>query len=379
MNSGELLRIVFYLYLGATLVQLAVWWGVFARLAFAAKNETGVADPDKLPPASVVICARNEADNLKRNLPGILAQVYPAPWELVVVDDASDDETHMVLQAFAEQNTRLRVIRIDEKIRPGKKHALSRGVDAARYDHIFLTDADCRPASGNWLAHLAARFSLQPDIEIVLGYAPMQPAPGAFNRWVRFETAYTAIQYLSFALAGMPYMGVGRNMAWKKSLYKRAGGFEAHMDLPSGDDDLLVNAAAGRGNVAVCLHPESFVYSPAKRNWRDWSRQKHRHLSAGKRYRPGHQVALAMLSLSHTLHYFLLLVLLIAGFGMVTVALCCLLRSFSLLFLYGKILTRLREFHLLSQVPIYDALLAVHYGAFVPISLINNQHAHTWK
>ena len=105
MNSGELLRIVFYLYLGATLVQLAVWWGVFARLAFAAKNETGVADPGELPAASVVICARNEADNLKRNLPGILAQVYPAPWELVVVDDASDDETHMVLQAFAREET----------------------------------------------------------------------------------------------------------------------------------------------------------------------------------------------------------------------------------------------------------------------------------
>ena len=210
---------------------------------------------------------------------------------------------------------------------------------------------------------------------------PVRDGPGVgLNTWSRFETVHTAIQYFSFALAGMPYMGVGRNLAFKRQAYERIGGFSAHAELPSGDDDLLVNAVATPENTAVCLHPESFMYSESKKTWCEWMRQKRRHLSTGGRYRLLHKTVLTMLSLSHTLHFFLLAVLMCAGFGMVSVGLLYLIRSGSVLYLYGKILPTLRESHLLSRVPIYDALLAAYYGAFVPLSLIAPRSARSaWK
>ncbi|GAB4498747.1 MAG: glycosyltransferase [Saprospiraceae bacterium] len=370
------------LYAAATLAQLIVWWAIFRKLAF--RNwKSDVGEPlisHSRSPISVIICARNEADNLRRFLPKILEQEYPGEWEVVVVDDASEDDTPAVLQFFQGKTPRLRVVRISEKKQPGKKHALAQGIAAAKSDSLLLTDADCEPASPHWLARMAAALNEKPKTEIVLGYGPMREGKGWLNGWSRFETAHTAIQYFSFALAGMPYMGVGRNLAFKRQVYERAGGFAAHADLPSGDDDLLVNGAAHARNTAICLHPEAFMFSESKKTWRGWARQKRRHLTAGHRYQTRHQAVLTLLSLSHTLHFFLLAVLLLAGFGTVSVMLLYLVRSCSLLFLYGKILPQLREFHLFSRIPIYDTLLAAYYGAFVPLSLIAPRSARSaWK
>jgi cellulose synthase/poly-beta-1,6-N-acetylglucosamine synthase-like glycosyltransferase len=200
------------------------------------------------------------------------------------------------------------------------------------------------------------------------------------NAWSRFETAHTAIQYFSFALAGMPYMGVGRNLAFKLQAYERAGGFSAHLDLLSGDDDLLVNAVATSQNVAICLHPESFMYSDAKKTWLEWARQKRRHLSAGRRYRPLHRAVLTLVSGSQVLHFFLFAVLLLAGIEMVGVVSLFLLRGFSVFFIYRKILPKLCESDLLARVPIFDVLLAVYYGAFVPMWLVMRKNTRVaWK
>ena len=374
----DILSLCFCVFVAVSLLQLAFWWGVFARLA--SFSDPGALRAGDMPGASVVVCARNEAENLRRHLPALLAQEYPGDWEVVIVDDASDDDTPAILRHFQEKHARLRVIRIREKVFPGKKHALAQGVAAARFDHLFLTDADCEPASARWLAHMASALTAKPETEIALGYGPVRASGGTcLDGWTRFETAHTAVQYFSFALAGMPYMGVGRNLAWKRRVFDRTGGFSAHLDVPSGDDDLLVNAAATPANVAICLHPDAFVYSEGAGTWKTWFRQKRRHLSAGRRYRPLHQFVLAMANMSHVLHYFLLAVLLAAGFGTITAVFFCLFRSFSLLYLYARILPKLREFRLLSQVPIYDALLAAYYGAFVPISLIDHRHANKWK
>ncbi len=382
MLSEFVWPLLFWIYVAATLVQLALWWVVFKKLCRRG-TFTKPSRFRKREAISLIICARNEACNLQRNLPGVLEQQYPGTWEVIVVDDASSDATPEVLRAFREKYPGLQVVRIDEKRHPGKKQALAAGIAAARYEGLLLTDADCTPASPYWLAHMAAALSAKPETEIVLGYGPLiAPAGGnpAVAAWSGFETAFTAIQYFSWALAGFPYMGVGRNLAFRRQAYEQAGGFRAHLDLVSGDDDLLVNAAARAGNTGICLHPEAFVFSESKSTWRTWARQKHRHLSAGGRYRAVHRFALAVTALSHVLHFFLLAVLLLSGFGMVSVLLLFLARSFSLLFLYGKILPVLRESRFLSRVPIYDTLLAAYYGAFVPLSLIVHRNARLkWK
>ncbi len=373
-------------FIAATLVQMVAWLGIFARLALYRPAIQNSKLKTQNPKLSVVICARNEADNLRQNLPAVLEQQYPE-FEVLVVDDDSDDDTPAVLRFFQEKYPHLRVLRVSPKTSPGKKHALAQGIAAARYEHLVFTDADCQPAGPEWLAVLSIEFRVLSHSklktqyskpEILLGYAPYLPGPGLLNRWVRFETVQTAMQYFSFALIGQPYMGVGRNLAWNKALFERVGGFAAHADLLSGDDDLLVNAAACADNTAICLDSKGFVFSEAEKTWRAWWRQKQRHLTAGTRYRPLHRALLGALAMSHVLHYFLLTPLCFSGFGTICVSLW-IIRMAPAFLIYWKILRQFREEQLLIWFPLFDALLALYYAVFVPPVLIRSNSLISWK
>jgi biofilm PGA synthesis N-glycosyltransferase PgaC len=385
------LQILFWLFVAATVVQLAAWCFVFGKLAslkIPITNHQSPITSNQSPvtsnqitnqPTSVILCARNEAENLRCHLPAILAQQVDNEWELIVVDDASDDETPSVLHAFQENSPiRMRVIRIGEKVFPGKKYALAQGIAAAKHDLILLTDADCRPASPNWIAHMVAGFSMHPETEFVLGYGPMTSARNWWGAWVRHETAFTAAQYFSFALVGMPYMGVGRNLAFRRQVYDRVGGFATHAQFISGDDDLLVNAAASAKNTAICLDNESFMYSEAPRSFAVWLRQKQRHLSASPAYKWPHKLVLAMLAGSHFGHYFLFLVLMVTGFAPPIVLAIFLCRLLLVWIVLGKILCVLREQDLLLKVPMLDALLAGYFGVLVPLFLLIKKTEPGW-
>ncbi len=371
--------VLFGVFATATAVQLVVWWGLFARLAFRQPAFSGAeqVDTTRLPPVSVLICARNEAVNLAANLPAVLEQQYP-DFEVLVIDDDSADDTPLVLQALQKKYPHLHVLHTGPKTAPGKKQALARGIAVARHEHLVFSDADCRPASPQWLRRMAECFLKKQDAEIVLGYGPYRPEPGLLNKWIRFETVHTATQYFSFALAGQPYMGVGRNLAWRRHLFGQVGGFSAHAALPSGDDDLFVNAAANNKNTAICLAPEAFVFSEGEKNWRNWWRQKKRHLRAGPHYRLRHRLLLGLLALTHFLHYFLLIVLLPTNFGIISVAFYA-VRMASALPIHRKILCRLREAHLLIWFPLLDAFLAIYYAVLVPRVLIYSDDLISWK
>lgn len=272
---------------------------VFSRLYFYRSKER--IDSPKMP-ISVVICARNEAAQLRKNLPPILKQNYDT-FEVLVVEDASEDNSAEVLAELQVQFAHLRMISIspDQKITNGKKQALSIGIEAAAYEHILLTDADCFPASPNWISSMAASFSA--ENQLILGVGPYILHKNLLSGLVAYETALTAQQYLSYALWDMPYMGVGRNLAYSKSLFRQAGGLAQHFYLPSGDDDLLVQQAALRTNVSICLSKESLMYSDAPRSWKSWLRQKTRHYSTGKHYRPAHRFFLGTFLASKLLLY----------------------------------------------------------------------------
>jgi len=377
--------VLFLLFLAATLVQLGCWLGVFARFARVLAQAQNVPDPivhfsaeRVLLPVSVVVCARNEADNLRRHLPMWLHQLYAGDWELLIVDDASDDTTLALLHQFQSQYPRLRVLSLPEKTSPGKKAALARGIAAAQYEHLVLTDADCAPVGTLWLAQMAHCLQDNPATEIVLGYAPLSAGSGLLNSWARFETDYTALQYFAFAQAGMPYMGVGRNLAWKRPLFQRAGGFVGHAELPSGDDDLLVNAVARPGRVALCLRPESFVYSAAKTTWTGWFRQKQRQLGSGLRYKWGHQLVLGAVAAAQTFHYFFLLLLLIAGFHPAWLLAIWLLRMVIVLLIWRRIFRGFQEKALLVWVPLLDVILAIYYASFVLVTFLRGRQVD-WK
>ena len=338
-------------------MQLLYWWLLFARLSFfRSKN---LLENSTQNPVSVVVCAYNEAENLRRHLPRLLEQNYRS-LNVVVVNDNSSDKTEYVLSSFQDKHPTLHIVRLTTPTAAGKKDALTAGIGAAPSEVLLLTDADCRPATDRWAAIMTAGFSDEAT-EVVLGYGPHERLPGFFNKLVRFETVWTAIQYLSFALAGMSYMGVGRNLAYRKRLFERAGGFRNHADLASGDDDLFINAVAHRENVRIELHPDSFVYSTPKTDLRAWMRQKTRHLSTGTRYRLLHKILLGSYTVSHLLHYVAALVLLISTDHDAFVWTGLLVRWASLTLHGALICRRLRESDLIPLLPLFDLLLLGYY------------------
>lgn len=362
------------IFIGATLIQIAYWLGLFYRLAFhkASPQKGNAAEP----PISIIICAYNEAENLENNLPLILSQIYRS-YEVLVVNDHSTDHTQEVLETFAKKYPYIRIINFTntKKDNIGKKLPLSKGIEAARYDTVLLTDADCRPASQNWLKEMSQPMNIK-KTQVGLGYAPYDTLKGILNAFIRFETVYTAVQYLSFAKAGLPYMGVGRNLIYNKELYFKAGGFNTHEHIPSGDDDLFINQVATAHNTVITLTLDSFVYSEPKTTWRSYFRQKSRHLSTGTSYKPLHQLLLGLLSASQFLHYALAIILLCLGQWYLIFTLY-LVRMTIVLIGYHFILKKLNDQPLWKWIPLLDAALVCYYILFAPMLFFTNRN--TWK
>lgn len=282
------------------LIQLYYIIIVYGKLS---RYKTKQVDIEDLPPVSVIICAYNEQDNLKAFLPTVLEQDYPE-FEAIVVNDCSDDETKWILKEFESKYSHLKVVEIQEhvQLKHIKKFVLTIGIKATKYNNLVLTDADCQPASNQWLRGMASPFS-KDNKEIVLGYSPYFKESGFLNKLIRFETTHTAMSYLSYALQGNAYMGVGRNLAYTKDLFYKGKGFNTHMHIKSGDDDLFVNHNATKTNVAIAIDPDEHTYSIPKSTWKSYYKQKARHAGASVLYKKKHKSMLATQLVSAVLFY----------------------------------------------------------------------------
>ncbi len=359
---------LFCAFVLVTALQVLIWAIFPARWAFTQKKPTTDAPEGTQPSITIIVCARNEAHNLTQHLPMLLGQRFLYPYEVLLVDDDSSDHTETVVNNLQQQYQHLRYLPLRPKEHPGKKMALQTGIRAARHPTLLLTDADCQPASDQWLAHMATAM---PPGGLVLGYAPMLHTGHWLNGWARFETAYTAMQYFATAHAGWPFMGVGRNMGIQRNLFEAVGGFERHLHITGGDDDLLVNNTATGRNTGLCLAPEAFVYSTAKTTLRGWLLQKQRHLTAGLGYKFWHNMVLGGVAFTHAAHYGLAAILLaffptwawwvLGGY---------LLRLVVVWPTYTRAFAHLREKGLTALTPLYDGMLAVWLGAVAPCFLL---------
>lgn len=316
---------------------------------------------DEKPSVSVIICARNEAENLKKFLPIILNQEYP-DYEVVIVDDNSSDKTYEILLQFQKKYPILHIVNIREKKHYGKKTALELGIQKSTHELLLLTDADCYPTSHFWIDRMQAE--MRGNIEIGLGFSPYKKSYGFLNAFIRFETVIAAIQYFSFALFGQPYMGVGRNLIYRKSLFKRQGGFKSHEHIASGDDDLFINASASFSNIKVILDSQTFVYSIPKSSWLKFYYQKSRHLTTGKKYKPLHQLMLGGFSASHFLHYVIGFAMLLSNDWVTVVFAAYFLRMLIATVLLWFILKRLEQKDLIYWFLILDVAFVPYYKIF---------------
>lgn len=288
-------QIIFYTFCSVIAIQIFYYIFFFARLAFYKEKNKAVSMQH---PVSIIVCAKDEAQNLAKNLPGILVQDYKTTHEIIIVNDNSTDDTKYLLEEFQKSFKNLNHIELSQeaKLIEGKKFPLSIGIKSAKHEILLLTDADCVPASENWLYKMQNAYA--DNIEIVLGYGAYKKRKGILNKLIRFETFHTALQYFSYTLAGIPYMGIGRNLSYKKEIFYRNKGFSSINTIPSGDDDLFINKIATKENTAIVIDPDTFTISEAKKSWNEWMNQKYRHYTTAKFYKSKHKFLLGLYSFS---------------------------------------------------------------------------------
>lgn len=369
----SIIPLVLLILLGVVfLVQFLIYWLFFWRLG-RHRNKPGTSVQ---PGVSVVICAHNEYHHLKESLPLFLEQNYPE-FEVLVVNHASDDDTSFLLNSLSEKYPQLNSLYIQHDLNffNGKKFPLSIGIKSAKYDTVLLTDADCIPASKDWIGLMQSAYT--PSTEIVLGYGPYNRAKGLVNKLIRFDTAHIATQYLSFALAGIPYMGVGRNLSYLKSLFYRNNGFISHYRIRSGDDDLFINRVANRRNTAIVTDPGSYTFSDPKQTFGKWITQKKRHLSTASHYRFLHKFFLGSYSLSLLLFYSITILMLALNYSIIPVISLFMFRVITQYIVMAKCMRQLNEKDLVPFLPVYELMLLL-LNAGVMISNIFRKPVR-WK
>jgi glycosyltransferase involved in cell wall biosynthesis len=319
-------------------------------------------------PVSVIVAAHNELENLVELLPMLLDQQYPA-FEIVLVNDRSEDDTEFYVYELERQFENFRIVTVKktpEYLNP-KKYALALGIRAARYEHLLLTDADCRPCSTHWIEKMQSGYNTGADI--VIGYSPYQKLKGFLNHLVRYETLVTAIQYLSHANKGYAYMGVGRNLSYTKSCFFRNKGFASHIKTTGGDDDLFVRDAV--------ISKEGQTISIPKKTFREWLVQKRRHMAAGKQYNAADKRRIGVFISSNILFYILCIILLVLTSHLAILAALIGLRYLAVFPAYVLAARRLDEEISLPLLPLLDIAYFFSY-LLLGVSVVMNKRIR-WK
>lgn len=372
-------EIIFIIFILCMLVQTGYVLSFFGHI-FSVPRKVSPYSATKR--ATIVICAHNEAQNLRINLPVILAQIYANDngtqlYEVIVVDDVSTDDTPAVLKSFQSSYPYLKVVTVsseDTRLYPGKKHALSQGVAAAGNDILVFTDADCMPAGTRWLQRIMQPF--HQGKELVVGYGKYRNEDSLLNAFVRWETMHTFLQYSSYTMAGRPYMGVGRNIACTKEAFLEAQKLPEWSMLPSGDDDLLINATANKNNTAVVANVASFTITDAKPDVNKWMNQKRRHLSTGKYYKFFTKVLLAKYAGSHALIWLTFIISLFTSYWELTLTIMT-LRCMIYWLIWWFTACMLGEKKIIRYFPLFDIGWMIYNFAFSPYILLKNKQQ--WK
>jgi poly-beta-1,6-N-acetyl-D-glucosamine synthase len=374
-NLSVYVQVTLWVLVIAFVFQVIFYLVVYGKVAWArlgVKKQSANQEP-----VSIIICAKNEAENLQMHLPKILEQDYPS-FEVIVVNDCSEDNTQDILEKMQEKYPQLKITRIkeDEKFSHGKKLALTIGIKAAKNEWLLLTDADCFPESNQWLSGMQRNFT--GNAEIVLGYGGYIAVKGFLNKLIRFDTFSIALQYFGFAMCKVPYMGVGRNLAYKKSLFLKNKGFAPHAQILSGDDDLFINEVASGKNTETEFCLPTHTRSIPKKTFSQWKIQKLRHFSTGNRYKLKHKLLIGVENFTRFLFYASAISLLITG-GMYYVVVGVFFIRYLLHFLvYAKALKKLNEKNLLLISLLFDIILPV-INLFLYVSTIFNSKQHKWK
>lgn len=326
----------------STFVQLIYYWVFYSGIAYNSHSRVN----ENSDGVSVVICAMYEYHNLQRNLPHILEQKYHS-FEVIVVNDKSDDESDLLLESLARQYDHLTIVHMDSNLNffKGKKFPQSIGIRSARYDTIILTDANCRPASSYWISRIMSSF--KENTEVVLGYNSLEKGQAMLNRIIRYDHLTNAIRFLSFAKRGIPFNGTIKNIAFKKELFLKQNSFMDMYDMRAGDDEKFINKAVRRKNTVVQIHPESHMISFPKTRYGNWVDMKKKQKAGTHYFRFFHKFILGLFVCSQYLFFLSFMALVISNYMLYYVLGIFLLRELSHVLIFKNSMNKLREQNLL--------------------------------
>ncbi|MDR0711128.1 MAG: glycosyltransferase [Prevotellaceae bacterium] len=255
-----------------TLVQLYYYLVHFGRVLRFSANPDERKDGVQLP-VSIVICAKNEQRNLKKNLPLFLQQDYPH-FEVVVVNDGSTDESEMLLYDLKQHHSNLQITTIeqDRKFVHDRKLAITVGIKAAHYDNIVFTEPDCAPPSNRWLATLSGAFG--EGGEVVVSYCCNRQRRGIAGKIMRADSVFSALFSLHAAIKGKPYRSAIKNMGISQALFFRSKGFARCNAYPQSEETLFLCRSANRKNTRVALSRDAILSSSQQLTFGQWFQQK---------------------------------------------------------------------------------------------------------
>ncbi len=353
-----------YMLFGLIIFRLAYWLVLFSKLARYKPSDM----LNRKEGVSVVICVKNNKVGLEVLLNKLLKQNHEN-YEIVVVDDFSTDGVKDTIENFQSK-----IVVYCNPIRdvPGKKMALTKGIEMSKYQWILVTDSDCVPSSLDWISLMVGKIVADKK-EIVLGYGPLS-GHGFVEQIAKYEAGYIAMQYLSYALAGIPYMGVGRNMVFKKSLFLKTNPFQDNYTIASGDDDMFIQKAATVENTSICIHANAQCKSPGPKNINDYLKQKIRHASTSQLYNVKHKFLLGLFAILHLGIYFLM----IAGILMDTIDCLVVISSWVfmttiMLIIQYACFAKLNERRIVFMLFVSDFLLSLLYCTIGLKTVFNNK------
>jgi glycosyltransferase involved in cell wall biosynthesis len=366
--------IVFLIFAASAAIQL--FYYLFFYLAVYLQKTAGIKT--KKEPVSIIICARNEAENLRNFLPSVLEQDYP-DYEVIVVNDCSEDHSWDVLQKFQLQYPHLKVSNVnkDPQFTHYKKFAQFIGIKAAKNDILLFTETDCQPESDKWLEKMASGFD--DKTAFVIGYGGYLTERGLLNKYIRYDSMVIAMQYLGMAIRGIPYMGVGRNLAYRRSVFFSNKGYGAHNHLISGEDDLFVNTNASKSNTCVESSNGSHTKAVPYSGFKDWITQKNKQRTTAHYYKFGHKILLKTEPFTRIIFYSALIVLLSFTFLWPFVSAIFVLRLIIQIIVLALVQKKLNEPQLLIYSLFFDIFSPVINSIIFLSSRRNRLSKNKWK
>ncbi len=368
-----MLDLLFYTFTFIVFIQLIYYGFIFAKFAFA-KNKN---PKQKNIAISVIICAKNEADNLQQFLPSVIDQEYPE-FEIILVNDGSNDNTLEIMEQYATKYQQIKIVNVKpiEAFWGNKKYAITLGIKAASNTFLLFTNADCNPLSRNWIKEMSCHFSNTKSL--VIGYGAYKKRKySLLNKLIRFDTLLTAIQYFSYTKLGIPYMAVGRNLAYRKEEFFKANGFMSHMAVRSGDDDLFVNQIANSKNTEICFTKDSFTEAQPVTSYKNWINLKRQKTSTVEHYKTKHKFLLRLFYMSQLLFWSLGIALILVLFKWKIVISLVAIRFLFQYISIGKSAKKLSETDTLIILPLLELFLILSQLVIFITNLTSKPHH--WK